>query len=1389
MNTQIIRIRGKGDMLYLVRDSLKQFLSFDDSFILRYNKNNRTCRPYIFHAEKGRSGNAEFEYNVNTEYPIDNDSITDLNTPVVQDVESLFLSGNKNVSFIHRTGIKEYVVLKLVEGNELIGLFVLLSENKNNFNKEAIELLEKLSYPISIATANIIANEDIVKREEEKTVLLSLSKEIAMLNNREDLFEVVNTRIKKLLEVEEFGIVQIDEGGETYSAFMLDFLDRTKSIRTYNDLASARYSVNDPLFTLVMNNEDPTLLDLKEMIKKPGMPGYIKFWKPARYKYYLTVPLRVGRVNIGFVNFHIDNPESIGEKKSLIKGICAQLAVAVSNILAKERIQARDEEKNLLLSLSNEIAALKNREDLSRVVNTKIKTLFSLEEFGIAQIDEGGETYSAFTLEFNYKTKQFSDYTSITSARYSVHDPLFTQVMLSEDPVMFDVAEIAKQPGMPDYVGFWKKAGFKYYLTVPLRVGGTSIGFVNFHCQDKKTIDTKSILLKGICAQLAVAVSNILANEEILAREAEKTRLLEFSNAMASVSDKQMLAKILKNQLNELFGIEDYVIHVLSKDKRTHRPILFDPEAEFARHPDFLKLLEIDTDVNDGVFNTILASEELVIFNVQDWFRSDTPPTYANAAASINLRQMAGVSIRHGQENIGIMNFKKDGISDISIQRPLFKSICSQIAIAVSNIMANEKILARNKEKKLLLSFSNEIAAVQSRRDLFKVVNGKIKQLFAIKQLGFSKIDEGGETYSAFLVDVGEHIESNPDFAKMVNAKFDAHEAVFKEVMNSEDPILYEVSDLMNRPEKPAYVDFLAATGIERIVLAPLRAGGVNIGTAQLILENGAAFDIKSNLLKGICSQLAVAISNILAAEKIRESASEKTKLLELSNAIASIHDKLSFLQLINTKLTKLFSFSHAMIACINEDKETCITYLLEPQGESPGNWDYKEVIVANIPLKNGVYELAAEGFVIVDLERFSEAPDFIKRNYAIGSVEMLLAPLKEDKNTIGFFMFFAKVKNGFDANQLNILSAVSHQLSIAAANIVANEKIQKQLEEIKRYKQRLEEENLYLQQEIETSNNHSDIVGTSAAIKTVFRLVSQVASSDSTVLLLGETGTGKELIARAIHNASPRKNKLMIKINCAALPANLIESELFGHERGSFTGAFERRIGKFELANNGTLFLDEIGEMPLELQVKLLRALQEKEIERIGGKTTIKTDVRIIAATNRDLEKLMEEGKFRSDLFYRLNIFPIQLPPLRKRREDIPQLASHFTMRFSKKAGKKITNFSNKALEQLQQYDWPGNIRELEHLIERSVLLTTGDTIKEVDLPNKKSRAVTESGSESFKIQTIFENEKEYILKILQHVNGRIAGEGGAAEILGIPPSTLNSRIKKLGIRREHRG
>ena len=311
-------------------------------------------------------------------------------------------------------------------------------------------------------------------------------------------------------------------------------------------------------------------------------------------------------------------------------------------------------------------------------------------------------------------------------------------------------------------------------------------------------------------------------------------------------------------------------------------------------------------------------------------------------------------------------------------------------------------------------------------------------------------------------------------------------------------------------------------------------------------------------------------------------------------------------------------------------------------------------------------------------------------------------------------------------------------------------------------------------------------IIGKSPRLLNIFDLITQVAPVDTSVLILGESGTGKERVADCIHQLSARKNKPFVKVNCAALPPTLIESELFGHEKGSFTGAMDRRIGKFEKADKGTIFLDEIGEMPLDLQVKLLRVLQEKYIERIGGRDVTKVDVRVIAATNRNLEKEVAEGRFRLDLYYRLNVFPMELPPLRERPEDIPALANHFISIYNRKAGKKITGISEKALRSMTAYNWPGNIRQLENLIERSVLLTKGSIIEDISIPALQKSDIPMPPLDTH-MKTIHENERDYIILVLKKCKGKIWGSGGAAELLNLPPTTLKSKMKKLGIRKEN--
>jgi transcriptional regulator with GAF, ATPase, and Fis domain len=342
----------------------------------------------------------------------------------------------------------------------------------------------------------------------------------------------------------------------------------------------------------------------------------------------------------------------------------------------------------------------------------------------------------------------------------------------------------------------------------------------------------------------------------------------------------------------------------------------------------------------------------------------------------------------------------------------------------------------------------------------------------------------------------------------------------------------------------------------------------------------------------------------------------------------------------------------------------------------------------------------------------------------------------------------------------------------------LAHINLQNAFSEIQRLKNQLEAESAYLQEEIRLEHNYEGIIGQSAAIQYVLYKIEQVAATETTVLVLGENGTGKELVCRAIHSHSTRKARPLVKVNCAALPANLIESELFGHERGAFTGAQSRRVGRFELANGAAIFLDEIGELPLELQGKLLRVLEDGEFERLGSSVTMKVDVRVIAATNRNLEKMVREGAFREDLYYRLNVFPITVPPLRERREDIPLLTRFFVEQASRRLGKTISFVPNNVMTRLQEYRWPGNVRELQNVLQRAVINSTESKLQLVD-----DLRLPDLSTDSETLKSLEEIEAGHIVRVLEKTNWRIDGPKGAAMILKVNPSTLRSRMRKLRI------
>ncbi len=508
------------------------------------------------------------------------------------------------------------------------------------------------------------------------------------------------------------------------------------------------------------------------------------------------------------------------------------------------------------------------------------------------------------------------------------------------------------------------------------------------------------------------------------------------------------------------------------------------------------------------------------------------------------------------------------------------------------------------------------------------------------------------------------------------------------------------------------------------------------------------------------------------ACDELELRLKERTALLEINNAIVTNLDRQSLFHSITQSLGRILPFDRAALMLHQPEQDTMRVAALEgplavKQYGAVGTEINRQGSHAGWALDH------RQCLLRCDLAEEIQFP-IEEKLLAEGIRSYIIAPLIGKERPLGTLNLGSESPRRYSEDDAVFLLEVAGQVALAIENMLA-------YEEIASLKSQLEQENIYLQEEIRTEHNFEEIVGQSAAVRKALQAVLTVAPTDATVLVLGETGTGKELIARAVHKLSPQKDKPLVKVNCAALAAGVIESELFGHEKGSFTGALSRKIGRFELANGGTIFLDEIGELPLELQAKLLRVLQEGEFERVGGSQTIKVSVRVIAATNRNLAEAVKAGSFRSDLYYRLNVFPLTLPALRERREDIPLLVSHLLSRFTKKLGKPLERLSKESMDRLMRYDWPGNVRELLSVIERAAILARSPVVHVEDSLDLRLRGATDSPG----LEKLEDLERAHILRVLEETNWTIDGPRGAALILGLHSNTLRSRMQKLGIRK----
>ena len=599
-------------------------------------------------------------------------------------------------------------------------------------------------------------------------------------------------------------------------------------------------------------------------------------------------------------------------------------------------------------------------------------------------------------------------------------------------------------------------------------------------------------------------------------------------------------------------------------------------------------------------------------------------------------------------------------------------------------------------------------------------------------------------------------------------------------VWQHQQPLL--VSDVEKETRFPRVTEVMRQQGVKSYCVVPLttaqrRLGALGFGSLQEATYDGSDLEF----LQQVAKQVAVAVDNALNSQSVQshqqDLARERDRLrllLEVNNAVVSRLDLRDVFAATAASLRRVIPHVLASLYLYDSDNEVVSRHALDsPSGKGllqEGFVGPIDSTPAGPAIRTGKPALFDED----DLKRLNS--EVGRLLLAEGVKSGCCVPLKSHNRLLGTLNIASLHSGAFSQDDVDLLSQVANQIAIAVENALAY----RQIEELK---DKLNKEKLYLEDEIRTEYNFEEIIGESAALKRILKQVETVAPTDSTVLIQGETGTGKELIARAIHHLSKRRERTFVKMNCAAIPTGLLESELFGHERGAFTGAIAQKVGRFELAHGGTLFLDEVGDVPLELQSKLLRVLQEQEFERLGSNRTIRVDVRLVAATNRDLAQMVADKQFRSDLYYRFNVFPITAPSLRERPEDIPLLVRYFAQKYARLMNKQIETIPAGAMTALAKYHWPGNIRELENLIERSVILSQGP---DLHVPLGELKAPTAAALNG--AATLEAAEREHILRVLRETKWVIGGSSGAAAHLGMKRTTLQSKIRKLGISRDQR-
>ncbi|HEY2545718.1 MAG TPA: sigma 54-interacting transcriptional regulator [Candidatus Acidoferrum sp.] len=679
-----------------------------------------------------------------------------------------------------------------------------------------------------------------------------------------------------------------------------------------------------------------------------------------------------------------------------------------------------------------------------------------------------------------------------------------------------------------------------------------------------------------------------------------------------------------------------------------------------------------------------------------------------------------------------------------------------------------------------LVRVSQLIGAHRDPKDLFNALADELHGVVQFDHVGVSVLDRDSAIWHDYFLDM----ESRS--ALVLEDGMVREETLTWWVYEHQEPLLTSTDDV-NPPNEWLHAK-LKRRHIRSICTLPLTTAHRKLGAISFCSKQLDGYSPQElPFLSIVAGQIAQAFDNALNFRELQNKNGRLELLLDLTNGLVSKLELRDLLRNISGAVRRILHCDVVGVVLPDTNgKELRVQGLDFAESKGFLGTVIREEMTVPWQSESGVVYRTGRPLLL----QGENQPSPVNPDYDFRSLEGIkcscLLPLVTREHVLGVMGVSRRTDTHFSDDEVNVLTQVANQIALAVENALA-------YSEIRELKDQLSKEKLYLEDEIRSEMNFAQIIGGSASLRRVLKRVETVAPTDSTVLIHGETGTGKELVARAIHDLSPRRSKPFVKLNCAAIPTGLLESELFGYEKGAFTGAIAQRIGRFEVANGGTIFLDEVGEIPLELQTKLLRVLQEREFERLGSSRTLHTDARLIAATNRDLEAMVSEQKFRSDLFFRLSVFPVHVPPLRERDEDIPLLVRHFTQQFSRRMNKVMETIPSAAMDALCRYHWPGNIRELQNVIERAVIISAGPVlgfdVGDLEFSKgsdaKERTAVSKSATNGALGDILKETQREQILKALEECNWVVAGPDGAAVRLGMKRSTLHLRMQKLGISR----